>query len=224
MRAFASCRAATVYYLTDSARLQSRLLCKTHMQYDHEQHHVMSAYALHTLRCRDGAVEPALRDQYAGRIDEGLRATLARLKKPWPRELMWFDARNITIKKHFAGLAYPVSSKNDELLIVRDFHGTPAGGAILGVELKKALTRQVCGCGDQVATQPFAKCLQLLVASTNIFASFAELALHQLIDCGLTVHNCVIGPTVGLMCRACVRPRRSSCCGRARPTIRSASS
>jgi hypothetical protein len=109
---------------------------------------------LHALRCRDGAAEPALREQYARRIDDGLRATLARLQKPWPRELIWFDARNITIKKSFAGLAYPVSSKNDELLIVRDFHGTPAGGAILGVELKKALTQQVCRCKDQTAIQP----------------------------------------------------------------------
>jgi hypothetical protein len=62
---------------------------------------------------------------------------------PWPRELAWFDARDITIKKHFGGLAYPVSTKNDEVLIVRDFHGTPAYGAILGVELKKKITRQV---------------------------------------------------------------------------------
>ena len=99
------------------------------------------ASALCVMLHRDGAVEPQLRAEYAAAIAKGLRDALG--QHPWPRELTWFDAKNVTIKKHLEGLTYPVSSKNDEVLIVRDFHGTPEYGAILGVELKKKLTRQV---------------------------------------------------------------------------------
>jgi hypothetical protein len=62
---------------------------------------------------------------------------------PLPRELCWKDARNITLKRHFSALMYPVTARNDEVLIVKAFNGAAADGAILGVELKKSLTRQV---------------------------------------------------------------------------------
>jgi hypothetical protein len=63
--------------------------------------------------------------------------------QPLPRELCWKDARNITLKRHFSALMYPVTARNDEVLIVKAFNGAAADGAILGVELKKKLTRQV---------------------------------------------------------------------------------
>ncbi|KAG5190891.1 hypothetical protein JKP88DRAFT_205122 [Tribonema minus] len=89
---------------------------------------------------RDGGVEPALRPQYSEEIKNGLRRELG--QHQFPRDLLWIDARNITLRKHVNGVLFPVSSRNDELLIVRDFYGTPQNGAILGVALKKRLTWQ----------------------------------------------------------------------------------
>ncbi|KAG5179455.1 hypothetical protein JKP88DRAFT_75049, partial [Tribonema minus] len=88
----------------------------------------------------DGGVEPALRPQYSEKIKDGLRRELG--QHQFPRDLVWIDARNITLRKHVNGVLFPVSSRNDQLLIVKDYHGTPQNGAILGVELKKRLTWQ----------------------------------------------------------------------------------
>ncbi|KAG5191688.1 hypothetical protein JKP88DRAFT_230775 [Tribonema minus] len=88
----------------------------------------------------DGGIEPALRPQYSEEIKKGLWHELGH--RQLPRDLVWIDARNITLKKHINGVLFPVSTRNDELLIVRDFYGTPQNGAILGVELKKRLTWQ----------------------------------------------------------------------------------
>ncbi|KAG5185767.1 hypothetical protein JKP88DRAFT_236522 [Tribonema minus] len=88
----------------------------------------------------DGGIEPALRPQYSEEIKKGLWRELG--QHQLPRDLVWIDARNITLKKHINGVLFPVSTRNDELLIVRDFYGTPQNGAILGVELKKRLTWQ----------------------------------------------------------------------------------
>ena len=90
---------------------------------------------------RDGGIEPALRPQYSEEIKKGLWRELG--QHQLPRDLVWIDARNITLKKHINGVLFPVSTRNDELLIVRDFYGTPQNGAILGVEPKKRLTWQV---------------------------------------------------------------------------------
>jgi hypothetical protein len=95
------------------------------------------------LHCRDGgyeAHEDQLRAEYAKQIQSKTRETMG---IPLPRELCWKDARNITLKRHFSALMYPVTARNDEVLIVKAFNGAAADGAILGVELKKQLTRQV---------------------------------------------------------------------------------
>jgi len=57
--------------------------------------------------------------------------------------LKWFDARDRLLRAQYSHIA-PVSSRNDEVLIVANFGGSLAErGAILGVELKKKLTTQV---------------------------------------------------------------------------------
>jgi hypothetical protein len=93
--------------------------------------------------CRDGgyeAHEDQLRAEYAKQIQSKTRETMGH---SLPRELCWKDVRNITLKRHFSALMYPVTARNDEVLIVKAFNGAAADGAILGVELKKKLTRQV---------------------------------------------------------------------------------
>jgi hypothetical protein len=93
--------------------------------------------------CRDGgyeAHEDQQRAEYAKQIQTKTRESMG---QPLPRELCWKDARNITLKRHFSALMYPVTARNDEVLIVKAFNGAAADGAILGVELKKKLTRQV---------------------------------------------------------------------------------
>jgi hypothetical protein len=60
-----------------------------------------------------------------------------------PDGLCWWDARSSTVKRQFGELMYPITAKNDELLIVQAFSAAPQEGAILGIELKKKVTAQV---------------------------------------------------------------------------------
>ena len=101
----------------------------------------MGCVSLHNGR--DGgyaANETQLREEYSRQIQTKVKEAMG---TSFPRELLWRDARGKTLKRHFNGLMYPVSARNDEVLIVRSFAGIPEHGAILGVELKKQLTWQV---------------------------------------------------------------------------------
>lgn len=98
----------------------------------HPTSYTCSVTAFHAclMRCLASTVQP----------------TTTSILNPTPQSYSSLQLSTAFTQVHRARLGtcvFPVSAKNDELLIVRRFHSDPSLGALLGVEVKKALTREV---------------------------------------------------------------------------------
>ncbi|KXZ46533.1 hypothetical protein GPECTOR_43g970 [Gonium pectorale] len=86
-------------------------------------------------------VEDSLREWAMKEIEEGMARQSQGAHRQGRQRVQWYSGRDNTIEIRFPGLRFAVSGKNDVVLGVKSF-GTEELGAVLGVVLKKKLTRQ----------------------------------------------------------------------------------
>ena len=101
---------------------------------------------IHIVTClvyrHDGVAEPQQADRYRPFLSQKIEASSKRLfNSAPPRKLRWENVASGAVQKlSYPGLAFPVTCKNDEVLLVWNSSET---GSVQGVELKKRLTLQV---------------------------------------------------------------------------------